>query len=244
MDCECPPTCNGNTCNYWKKEGYSCSRVEMKWGCDCTGCSCSTKYQSPSPLPTPRPAPSSGCDAIKATSYYPLPSDVYTKGIPPPLLATPNTMTMCDVQKLQDDCVAKINHYRKAGLKSSLNKAPVSFSKCMNERAVSDLYYAEHKGKGCDKFTMSLDCGLKISGRRGENSCCLQKCTSYDSCKSALFSCFKGFWDEHKLLIDSGNFTWTKKTHNYWNVVGDYRTVGCGFGFDSHGNMLAKQTFY
>lgn len=162
---------------------------------------------------------------------------------------------MCEVQQLQDDCVAQINRYR-AGAKftdgrkrdhgtlSALNKARPDFSKCMNEKALSDLYYSEHQGQGCGHFTMSLDCGLQLSGGRAENSCCPRKCTDYKSCKSVQEGCLQQMWDEGQIVLDTGSVEWSMSTGHYWNMIGKYGTVGCGLGFDSQGNMLATQNFY
>ena len=165
---------------------------------------------------------------------------------------------MCEVQQLQDDCVAQINRYRAGGAAfsdgrtrdhgqiSQLKKAPIDFRKCMNEKAVSDLYYSKHEGQGCGHFTMSLQCGLNLkSGGRAENSCCPRRCTDYKSCKQVQEGCLKQMWDEGQIVLDTGSMQWTMNTGHYWNMIGaSYGTVGCGLGFDSHGNMLATQNFY
>lgn len=165
-------------------------------------------------------------------------------------------MSMCEVRKLQKDCVKKINEFRAGapfsdgrtrnhGQLNSLQIAPRDFSKCMNEKALSDLYYAEHKNRGCGHFTMSLDCGLSISGGRAENSCCPRRCSTYATCKSTLYSCLQQMWDEGQIVLDTGSLDWTMKTGHYWNMIGSGSTyAGCGFGFDSNGKMLSTQNFY
>jgi hypothetical protein len=155
------------------------------------------------------------------------------------MVAKPGKMTVCELKQLQDDCVAQINKYRATLHKSSLQKPSVDYRKCLNEKALSGLYYAEHKKKGCSRFPLSLDCGMKIGGLKAENSCCPRQCTSYDSCKKVLLGCLKEFWDER-----GKRQGWTAQTQHYLTMIGDHTKVGCGFGFDSHGKMLATQVFY
>ena len=36
----CSPTCDDQTCNYWRSHGYSCDLLEGTYDCDCSGCEC------------------------------------------------------------------------------------------------------------------------------------------------------------------------------------------------------------
>jgi len=194
------------------------------------------------------------CTGIKPTHHYPLPGKRYTKGLPSPMVAHPSSMTMCQVQQLQDDCVNQINKFRAGapfsdgrkrphGTLAALKLEPQNFSKCMNEKATSDLYYSVHKNKGCGHFSMSLDCGLKRFVP-AENSCCPRNCKTYASCKNVLFDCLKQMWDEGKIVLDTGNTKWTPNTGHYLAMVNAKSTVACGFGFDSKGKMLATQNLF
>lgn len=251
----CPATCHGQTCEFWQHRGYHCDALENKYGCDCSQCTCgSTPSPDPAPRPAPGPSPSGSCEPIKPTHHYPLPSNTYTAGLPSPIVAKPSGMTMCEVQQLQDDCVEKINSFRAGtpfsdgrtrdhGHLSPLTKSADDFSKCMNEKALSDLEYAHHKNMGCGHYSMSLTCGLDLFAG-AENSCCPRNCRTYASCKRALFNCLQSMWDEGQIVLDTGSIKWTMETGHYWNMIGDRTHVGCGFGFDSQGKMLATQNFY
>lgn len=227
------------------------------------------------------------CSGIEPTNHYPLPppeegtwshgtwriNPTYTEGLPSPLVAHPSGMTMCDVEKLQRDCVEQINVFRAGapfsdgrsrdhGHLDPLQLAPEDFRKCMNEKASSDQLYSAYKGQeeedpdaawfatgGCGHYTFGLDCGLnRFAG--GENSCCSNKCDSYDDCKQKLLACLQGMFDEGMVVLDTGSTDcqYTDACGHYWNMVGmipglDYKYAACGFGFDSDGGMLATQNF-
>lgn len=250
----CPNTCQGQSCEFWEGHGYRCHDLEAKFGCDCKHCACRA---SPAPAASPPPASSGrNCEGIRPTHYYPLPRQTYTRGVPRPLLAHPRGMTMCDVKHLQEVCVSKINEMR-AGARFSdgrirhhgqlqpLAIARNDFGKCMNEKALSDLRYSVHHKKGCGHFTLSRDCGLNINAMRSENSCCPRRCHTLAGCKKKLLQCLQQMWDEGKIVLDTANTRWTHQTGHYWNIVSrDSTHVGCGFGFDSQGHMLAMQNFY
>lgn len=163
---------------------------------------------------------------------------------------------MCEIKQLQTDCVARINEYRAGrsfsdgrksphGQMGSLRAAPQDFAKCMNEKALSDLYYSVHRGAGCGHFTSSLKCGLNINGGMSENSCCPRSCTTYAGCKQTLMGCLDQMWDEGMIVLNSGSTQWTMETGHYWNMIKESNTIAaCGFGFDTNGKFLATQNFY
>jgi len=194
------------------------------------------------------------CRSIKPKHHYPLPSTTYTKGLPSPLVPHPSGMTMCEVKKLQKDCVRELNRYRSGKVPFTDGRLPnhgrlpdykitaKNFSRCINEKAASDLLYAKHRGgPRCGHPTITLKCNLGgIHG--GENSCCTRKCNDYFSCKETLFSCFRGMYDEGRIVLDTGEADFWKVGH-YLNMIGSGAYVGCGFGFDNQGHMVATQQF-
>lgn len=265
----CQHECHSHDCDVWSRSGgYTCSIMEKEYGCNCAGCACELdggggggggKTPAPSPKPTPPPSPPSDgekCAGITPTHYYPLPRETYTKGIPSPLLAYPSGMTMCEVGQLQQVCLEEVNRFRRGapfsdgrsrhhGSLGALSPPSQEFGKCMNEKALSDLYHAEHNGKGCGHFTMSLDCGLDMPGGRAENSCCPRNCRTYADCKRSLLGCLQQMWDEGQIVLDTGNLEWSMSTGHYWNMINTANTkAACGFGFDSNGKMLATQNFF
>jgi len=194
------------------------------------------------------------CSGIEPTSHYPLPGKDYTQGLPSPLVAHPSGMTMCDVERLQQDCVEQINVFRAGapfsdgrhrdhGHLDPLQLAPEDFRKCMNEKASSDQLYSVHKGAGCGHWSFGLSCE-QDRWVSGENSCCPRSCGSYDDCRQTLIGCLQQMWDEGKIVLDTGNTEWGTSTGHYWNMLGNAKYAACGFGFDSDGGMLATQNFF
>jgi len=223
------------------------------------------------------------CSGIEPTNHYPLPPSqdgtwshgswrarpAYTEGLPSPLVAHPSGMTMCDVEKLQRDCVEQINVFRAGapfsdgrsrdhGHLDPLQLAPEDFRKCMNEKASSDQLYSAYKGEeeedpdaawfvegGCGHFTYGLDCELnRFFLTLAENSCCPDSCDSYDDCKQRLSACLQNLFDEGMIVLDTGNTDCSETScGHYFNMIGDYKYAACGFGFDSDGGMLATQNF-
>lgn len=254
---KCQHECHGHDCDWYGQHGHTCSVLDSKYGCNCAGCACERDGGGDGKAPAPSPPSGGGsCAGIKPTHYYPLPRETYTKGIPSPLLAKPSEMTMCEVGQLQQVCLEEINRFRRGapfsdgrsrhhGSLGTLSPPSQEFGKCMNEKALSDLYHAEHNGKGCGHFSMSLDCGLAVGGLGRENSCCPRNCRTYADCKEKLLFCLQQMWDEGQIVLDTGNLEWSMATGHYWNMINTANTkAACGFGFDSNGKMLATQNFF
>lgn len=194
------------------------------------------------------------CPDTTPDKHYPLPGTTLTAGLPAGGAKLGSALSTCELYELQKYCISKINTYRTGTVKfgdgraapftakTPLTNPDTPMLQCLNQKAVSDLIYA-NSGKGCGHYTSSLDCGLGVGGG-AENSCCPRSCSSLTTCKATLDGCLKQMWDEGQIVLDTGSNAWTMATGHYWNMIGDYKHAVCGFGFDSKGGMLATQNFF
>lgn len=160
---------------------------------------------------------------------------------------------MCDLYKLQDFCVEKVNEYRggKAFSDGSRrehgDKPPLAifnspFLQCHNEKALSDLKH-DNDGNGCGHFTSGADCGFgRTAGT--ENSCCKRRCSNLAECKKTLTGCLDQMWDEGMIVLRTGSEQWTMATGHYWNMLSDTAYVTCGFGWDDQDRVYMTQNFW
>jgi len=221
------------------------------------------------------------CPDTRPTAYYNCPgpgtcddNDAMTAGIPSGFSALGADLTACELYELQTYCVDAINNYRTTNPNFSdgtfrqldenlhLMKNPdTSFLQCMNEKALSDLKYAESEvcfGSPCGcknswsgaawHITASYDCDLGSGSGNGypvvpdaENTCCERTCDSLATCKLQLDGCLSSMYDEGIEYVTGGGGV----TGHYDNMVSsEWTHVVCGFGFTDDGAAWMNQDFF
>jgi len=199
------------------------------------------------------------CVDYSADAYYPAKGSALVEGLPNvDFVSRPATLSVCELEKLHTECVARINKYRSGALKFSDGTddsnvvAPgglqplaeaTGTNECSSQQALGDLFYNVQNGGGCaGAHHTAGTCPWKSS--YAQNSCCArgggsfgqnQALATYEDVRDELFDCLQQMWDE--------GITPGQKGH--WETMRNpkYDVAHCGFAFTASGRLMATQDF-
>lgn len=167
------------------------------------------------------------------------------------------TLSVCELELLHKECVARINEYRAgtisfsdggndplatSGQLSALN-AWSARHECSSKQALGDLKSQSDSGSASDCAAAHENAG-KCSGfsQAVQNSCCLRGTSerpidSFSGIKESMFECLQQMWDE-----GSPSFQGVK---SHWEIMRmqNMKSVSCGFAFNEDGEIWLTQDF-
>jgi len=166
----------------------------------------------------------------------------------------PEGGTECELQTLQEHCVARINQYRTGVLtftgggidcgipNTNLTSASAN-AQCENELVLGDLYLNVLGHGGCAGVHSSFQACPAMTGAVGQNACCLDTYKSMSDVTNRLDACLQLMWDEGKGQDCANPVRSTAIGH--WLNMRDptYTYASCGFAFLASGGLLMEQNF-
>lgn len=197
------------------------------------------------------------CVDYSADAYYPAKGSALVEGLPNDnYVSRPATLSVCELEKLHTECVARINKYRSGALKFSdgtddsnvvAGLQPLAeatgMNECSSQQALGDLFYNVENGGGCAGAHHTAGSCPSKNGW-AQNSCCARGggsfssnrvIATYEDVRDELFDCLQSMWDEG---INPG-------IKGHWETMRspNYQVAHCGFAFTASGRLMANQDF-
>lgn len=165
--------------------------------------------------------------------------------------ALPATLTHGELERLQHDCIDRINQYRAGAVRFSNGTADPGVPKpplthfsgndvCSSQQALGDLYANGGAGGCAASHTNAFTCPW--SAGVGQNSCCFRTASTYAAIRTQLFQCLQGMWDEGIGQPDDAGFT-LRNGHWFNMRSSGFRYAHCGFAFTANGGVWMNQDF-
>lgn len=199
------------------------------------------------------------CVDYTGEGYFKAKGKALTRGLPSSdFVHRPAQLSVCELEQLHSDCVARINKYRAGALKfkdgSDDDKVKTGLkplveatagNRCSSQQALGDLHYNVRNGGGCaGGHHTAFTCPWTRS--TGQNSCCARgagafgvwdrnRYETYSQVRDALYECLQMMWDEGVTPGQKGHWETMRSP--------DFTYAHCGFAWSAQGRVFMNQDF-
>jgi len=212
------------------------------------------------------------CVDYTVDGYYPQKNAGFVPGMPGgDYIARPETISKCELEKLQNDCIGRINEYRSGlrtfkgdGRTNDVAAGPpngdpnadtgidpveelTAGNVCSSRQAMGDLVVNVNGGGGCAGTHHTFGTCPK-NGSSAQNSCCA---SGFGGDNWSPVKAMNNYANIREALFqclqgmwDEGEEDWAGPTGHYDTMRNNkYSYVSCGFAFNKEGRAMVNQDF-